>query len=237
MKQIVFLSFVFFFSCNQADNSTQEEIRQLQLEISAIENTNNEFRNGINILKLEIPETYELNKGILTKIRRFKTELRDSKQIDANEIDSFLLMFKKFENHANFPKDYLQLLKDSKSYLNQYKYVMLIENYLFQTMFDEHRGSFVRFSAVQPFVFTNNERYKLNEEVKVRVGFIGFNKFNPYEVIVNNHKYSFTKIEDLSNAITITAEKQGENKIEGILKYKLSQEMVEIPIIIQFDVE
>ena len=237
MKQIVFLSFVFFFSCNQANNSTQEEIRQLQLEISAIENTNNEFRNGINILKLEIPETYELNKGILTKIRRFKTELRDSKQIDANEIDSFLLMFKKFENHANFPKDYLQLLKDSKSYLNQYKYVMLIENYLFQTMFDEHRGSFVRFSAVQPFVFTNNERYKLNEEVKVRVGFIGFNKFNPYEVIVNNHKYSFTKIEDLSNAITITAEKQGENKIEGILKYKLSQEMVEIPIIIQFDVE
>ena len=63
MKQIVFLSFVFFFSCNQANNSTQEEIRQLQLEISAIENTNNEFRNGINILKLEIPETYELIKG------------------------------------------------------------------------------------------------------------------------------------------------------------------------------
>src|SRR5690606_33958854 len=130
MKQIVFLSFVFFFSCNQADNSTQEEIRQLQLEISAIENINKEFRNNISILKLELPKTYESNKGILTKIKRFKTELRDSKQIDANEIDRFLLMFKKNESYAYFPDGYLQLLKDSKTPLNQYKYVMLIENYL-----------------------------------------------------------------------------------------------------------
>ncbi len=237
MKQIVFLSFVFFFSCNQADNSTQEEIRQLQLEISAIENTNKEFRYDINILKLELPKTYESNKDILTKINRFKTNLRDSKQIDANEIDRFLLMFEKFKNYAHFPGGYLQLLKDSKTPLNQYKYVMLIENYLYQTMFDEHRGSFIRFSSVQPFVFTNNEKYKLNDEVKVRVGFLGFNEFNPYEVIVNNQKYSITKIEDVSNAIIIKAEKRGENKIEGILKYKLSKEMVETPIIIQFDVE
>jgi len=236
MKQIVFLSFVFFFSCNQADNSTQEEIRQLQLEISAIENINKEFRNNISILKLELPKTYESNKGILTKIKRFKTELRDSKQIDANEIDRFLLMFKKNENYAYFPDGYLQLLKDSKTPLNQYKYVMLIENYLYKTMFDEHRSSFIRFTAVQPFVFTNNEKYKLNDDVKVRLGFLGFNEFNPYEVIVNNQKYSITKIEDASNTIIIKAEKRGKNKIEGILKYN-SQEMAEIPFSIQFDVE
>lgn len=237
MKQIVFLSFVLFFSCNQADNSTQEEIRQLQLEISAIENINKEFRNNISILKLELPKTFESNKGILTKIKRFKTELHDSKQIDADEIDRFLLMFKKNENYAYFPRGYLQLLKDSKTPLKQYKYVMLIENYLYQTMFDEHRGSFIRFTAVQPFVFTNNEKYKLDDDVKVRVGFLGINEFSPYEVIVNNQKFSITKIEDVSNTIIIKAEKRGENKIKGILKYKLSKELVEIPIIIQFDVE
>jgi|GEM_PF-3968647 len=231
MKQIVLLIFLTLFSCSQSND--EENNKNLDLEINVIEETNHLYRNNVEILKAELPKTFQSNENILLKIKKFKTDLRENKLIEKTEMDDFLSLFLKFENHAYFPNGYLHLLKHSKTPQSQYKYVMLIENYLYQSMLYKLQESFVRFNFIQPFALTNNEKYKLNDEVLVKVGFAGINTFKPYEIIIDHKHHLIDSVKKVGQDIRLKANKRGNNKIKGILKY----EDTEVPFFVNFEVE
>lgn len=234
---ICFMS-IFFLSCSQSTMDEQDGSDQLKIEIGSLETLNKNYRNNMPVLENELPEGFASFKKHLNKISDFKEKLRKGESIQQQEINDFIKNFEKHENYAYFPHGYINLLKQSENlYLEQYKYIMLIENFIYQDLIQELTGSFFRFDIVAPYARTDKQEYKLNEDVEVIVGFSGLNTRKPYKIKLEGENYVIDSLEKLTKPIMIKASKRGNNIKTGELEYNLNNETVKIPFQLNFDVK
>lgn len=219
MKYFYILLFFTVLSCSKINKTQDTDDQTLALEILAIEKTNKLFRNNYELLKTDLPETFKENSSALSQIKNFKEDLRRGIPLDKSKIDVFVSSFKSV---YYIPDSYFELLKKhSNSSPNQYKYIMLIENSLYQEMLSELTGSFYRFDLISPFVLTDKHEYNLGDEVHISIGYSGINTVRPLYITILNKEIPIT---EFGPVINLKADSKGKKVIKGTLRSTISEE-------------
>ena len=219
MKYFYILLFFTVLSCSKINKTQDTDDQTLALEILAIEKTNKLFRNNYELLKTDLPETFKENSSALSQIKNFKEDLRRGIPIGESKIDVFVSSFKTV---YYIPDSYFELLKKhSNSSPNQYKYIMLIENSLYQEMLSELTGSFYRFDLISPFVLTDKHEYNLGDEVHISIGYSGINTVRPLYITILNKEIPIT---EFGPVINLKADSKGKKVIKGTLRSTISEE-------------
>lgn len=233
MKYLILIGLLFFASCTSNHEQERDIINQ-KLEILGIEKTNELYRYGRDIIKMEIPKQYEKYEERLELIGHYKNRLRKDETIQIEEVEHFASLFEEEGNRMGFPNNYFHLLEVNKdNALNQYKYLMLIENYIFQLLNTELNFTGLRVEALQPFVRTDNRTYKLGETVNLEIGYMVFSPDDTIFVNIEGKEYQIKENE----WIKLKANKRGKNKIHGSFKSNYFIDLVEIPFVATFEVE
>lgn len=236
MRLISVIILLIFLGCNSSETNTNLDFSELRLEIEGLERINKKFKAKFKEYKDEVPATITKSQALFEQILDFKDKLKNEEILTNDEITAFRESFNEEQNSTYFPKQYFDLLAKSTISDQQYMYLLQIENYMYQSMMDEALGSFYRFNIVQPYVRVNNNKINIGDDVSINVGFSVINTFKPFEVKLDGEVYKFESVEDISKIINIKASQKGLNRIEGTLKYKLSNEYVEAPILVEFEV-
>ena len=219
MKYLCILLFFTVLSCAQTVKYKKTDTQTLALEIKGIEKTNKLYRKNYELLKTDLPETFKENSSALSQIKNFKEDLRKGVPIDESKIDVFISTIK---SDYFIPEPYFELLKiHSDSSPNQYKYIMLIENSLYQEMLDELTDSFFRFDLISPFVLTDKQEYNVGDEVHISIGYYGINTVRPLYLTIFNKEIPITEI---GQTINLKADSKGKKVIKGTLRSTISEE-------------
>lgn len=230
MKYFVLMSVLFLTSCGEKKSNSGIEQK---MEILGIEKTNELFRYQDNRIKKEIPHTYEKFQERLKLIGEFKNKLKEGHTISQKETDAFTALFDDVANFMGFPNNYFYLLETNEdNATNQYKYFMLIENYIYQLLNDDLSYSKIRVDGLEPFVFPDKKIYKMGETVNIMVGLKAFFLENPLIIEVNGNEIPLGE----DSEIHLKAEGRGTRHLQGILKYNLVDE-TEVPFEVTFEVE
>lgn len=231
MKRFLILALLSIFITSCSGNL------DLVKEITAIEAINHEFLSNREVLKTEVPESYRKNERILQKAENLKIKLKEKKVLSKSELNDFISEFNSKVSLSNFPVAYISLLQKAKdSTQKQYKYLLLLENFIYQEMISELQNSYYRFDAIKPFAFTNKEVYQSGEDVEILIGFMGINTKKPYEIVIGGIGIPVDNIESGPFKITQKAEGKGLRNVSGTINYYSANELVNLPFEVSYEV-
>ncbi|HUH35492.1 MAG TPA: hypothetical protein VL022_06660 [Moheibacter sp.] len=158
---------------------------------------------------------------------RTKGSLQDE-VLSKNEIN---ILTKKLEseiNSSDILKTYFRQLKENTNQ-QQYKYMVLIEDFVYQKMISALQEVYLQSENFAPLVFTDKKEYNTGEDVSI---FIVFNSNEPIEIVLNGRSVLIDNI----SFIQLKAEGKGNRTVKGLLRYQLNHEKAEAPFEVTYEV-
>lgn len=179
-------------------------------------------------IKIELLESCQKKEQLLKEIGEFKVKLRKDEVLSKNEIN---ILTKKLEseiNSSDILKTYFKQLKENTNQ-QQYKYMVLIEDFVYQKMISALQEVYLQSENFAPLVFTDKKEYNTGEDVSI---FIVFNSNEPIEIVLNGRSVLIDNI----SFIQLKAEGKGNRTVKGLLRYQLNHEKVEAPFEVTYEV-
>lgn len=221
---IIFYSLLVIYSCKKENTSMDNNF---EAEIAGLEKINYNYRYHNEVLKKHFPEEFEAKSKILKKLTDYKRISKENKLLKKAQIQS---LKSSIENERWTPDEFFTILEnETENPKIQYKYLMLIENSVYQNIYIEAPSSYFHFDLKAPFVRTDKFEYNINDSIYVTVGYNAINTKNPYKVLFENKEYL---IDNYENKINFKATKKGLNEMNG----EIIENDTRYPFVITFQV-
>ncbi len=222
---IIIYSLLVLYSCKKEKTSIDNNF---ETEIIGLEKTNENYIAHNNIFKNHFPIEFQENSKIFKQIAAFKKITKENKLLKKAQIQS---LKSSIENELWTPDEFFTILeKEIDNPKVQYKYLLLIENSVYQNIYIEAPSSYLHFDLIAPFVRTDKFEYNINDSIYVTVGYNAINTKNPYKVLFDNKEYL---IDNYENKINLKATKKGLNEMTGEI---IQSNGTRSPFILRFQV-
>src|SRR5690606_4571577 len=154
---ITFCTLLLIYSCKKENTSIDNNF---ETELAGIEKINYNYRYHNEILKKHFPNEFKAKSKILKQITDYKKISKENKLLNKSQIK---LLKSSIENERWTPDEFFTILENETDNPKiQYKYLMLIENSVYQNIYIEAPNSYFHFNLKAPFVITDKFEYNIN---------------------------------------------------------------------------